>query len=601
MVDDKKSLLQEKVKSLPLLPGVYRFYDSEGNIIYIGKAKFLKKRVSSYFVQSNNTSFKIRSMIRKISDISHIVVDSESDALLLENNLIKQYKPRYNSLLKDDKTYPWIVVTNEEFPRVFFSRNKNHGSARYFGPFTSKKMVNVLLELFKRIYKVRTCKLDMTKDTVAEGKHKVCLEYHIKNCLGPCVGKQSYEDYNSSIKEIVSILKGNIPSLISDLKNRMKEFASNYMFEEAQTMKDKILALEGYQSKSTIVSPTIHNIDVFGYYSTDKVFCVNYLKIVNGSIVQSHNTFVELKFLTEIEDVIKRSVVAIRDIFKSTSKEIIVADRIDISGLNAGFVIPKIGDKKKLLELSERNAKYYYNDYLIAKEGKRKDKSEIVLDRLKRDLNMDVLPKHIECFDNSNIQGAFPVAACVVFKNGKPSKSDYRHFNVKTVVGPDDFASMYEILHRRYSRLLAEDEPLPQLIIIDGGKGQLGMAVKVLNELNILHRVTVVGIAKRLEEIFFPGDPIPLYIDKTSSSLKIIQHLRNEAHRFGITFHRNQRSKNFVDSTLLSIPGVGGKTADKLLSHFGSVAMIKKASVEDLAALIGQSKANTIYEKIKKL
>lgn len=594
-LSDFSDRISSYVKNLPDKPGVYQFLNSKGDIIYIGKAKSLKKRVLSYFTNKTDVHYKTKLMVRQIYSLSVVLVETESDALLLENNLIKKYKPKYNMLLKDDKTFPWIVVSKEDFPRVYVTRNIDKSAGFYFGPYTNKKIVYVLTDLFRQLYKFRTCKTSMTQKSIEEGRHKICLEYHIGNCKGCCENRQSQEEYSSNISEIKSILKGDISRLIIELKEKMAEFSSSYQFEKAQIIKERLDVLTQYQAKSTIVSTSIHNVDVFGFIEDDNLIYVNYLRVVNGCVIQSYTVEVIRQVNETIEEVLSYVIFDIRTKFESESKEIIVDIPINTDAFNAGFVSPKIGDKKKLLDLSVRNAKYYKLQKSKIIEDTQFSKTELLLERAKKDLQLDALPFHIECFDNSNIQGAYPVAACVVFKNGKPAKRDYRHFKIKTVVGPDDFASMREILHRRYSRLKAENQPLPQLIIVDGGKGQLSSAVEILTELELINKITVIGIAKRLEEIFFPGDSTPLYLDKNSPTLKLIQHLRNEAHRFGITFHRDQRSKGFVVSELDSIKGIGPKTKELLLTQYKSVATIKKTSFDDLQLLVGSAKANIIY------
>ncbi len=536
-------------------------------------------------------------MVRNIANIEYLVVDTEQDALLLENNLIKKYQPRYNVLLKDDKSFPWIVVKNEDFPRVMLTRNLVKDGSLYFGPYTSIGMVHTLLDLFKSLYPLRTCKLNLSPDKIALGKYKVCLEYHLGNCKAPCIGEYSQGDYNENITAVKSILKGNISSVIKYLKDLMFKYAEEYKFEEAEVVKQKIIKLKGYQSKSTIVSSNINNIDVFSIIDDENSAYINFLKVANGSIIQAHTIELKKRLDETLPELLSFGINDIRGRLNSTSRSVIVPFMPEVVFDNIEYIIPKIGDKKKLLELSERNVKYYRLERLKRLTAKKTIKPEDrIMQKMKKDLNLSVEPRHIECFDNSNIQGNFPVAACVVFRNGKPFSRDYRHYNVKTVVGPDDFASMEEIIFRRYSRLINEDKPLPQLVIIDGGKGQLGAAMKIFRQLEIDDKVNVIGIAKRLEEIFFPGDPIPLYLDKSSETLKVIQHARNEAHRFGITFHRNQRSKNFVSSELNNIKGVGKNTAQKLLAEFKSVEVIKSKSLNDLEQIVGKSKAKLVYE-----
>jgi excinuclease ABC subunit C len=588
--ENRIAYLKELIRVLPESPGVYQYFDETGKIIYVGKAKNLKKRVSSYFYKEPENA-KTRILVRKICDIKHIVVNSEQDALLLENNLIKKYQPRYNVLLKDDKSFPWIVVKNEPFPRVFSTRQIIKDGSEYFGPYTSGLMVKTLIDLFRQIYSLRTCRHPLTEENISKGKFKVCLEYHIGNCMGPCEGLQPEEEYLEYIREIKNILKGNITSVMKYMKETMMKLASEYKFEEAEDVKKKLTILEGYKSKSTIVNPKINNVDVFSIIDDDKYAFVNFLKVVNGAIIQAHTIEYKKKMDESVSTLLPMAIADIRERFHSNSREVIVPFEPEIQFEDVRFLVPKIGDKKKLLELSERNVKYYRLEKLkqIANQTK-VPKEARLLETTKRDLRLDKLPVHIECFDNSNIQGHFPVAACVVFKNGKPSKKDYRHFNIKTVEGPDDYASMEEVVYRRYSRLFNEGESLPQLVVIDGGKGQLGSAVKALRDLKLDDRIAIIGIAKKLEEIFYPGDPVPLYLDKNSESLKLIQHLRNEAHRFGITFHRNKRSGAFLKSRLEEIPGIGTESIRKLLNHFGSAKGVEEASLQGLTEVVGESR-----------
>jgi len=587
--------LEIQIKTLPSSPGVYQYYDKNGRILYVGKAKNLKKRVSSYFNKKHD-SHRIGVMVKKIREIKHIVVNSETDALLLENNLIKKYQPRFNVLLKDDKTYPWICIKNERFPRVFPTRRIIKDGSEYYGPFTSFKTVNTLLDLIKGLYKLRTCNYDLAEEKIQQGKYKVCLEYHLGNCKGPCEGNQLEAEYNANIEHIRQIVKGNFKDSLHKFRDQMKEFAENMEFEEAQQMKEKIEVLEKYQSKSTIVNPKISNVDVFTVTSDEAYGYVNFLQLSHGAIIRSH-TIEMKKRLDETDlELLELGITEIRQRFTSKSPEIYVPFKVDV-GENIKVTVPKLGDKKAIVDLSLRNAKYFRQDRF--KQMKIVDPDRHVnrlMAQMKKDLRLNEEPRHIECFDNSNIQGTNPVAACVVFKNGKPSKKDYRKFNIKTVEGPDDFASMEEVVFRRYRRLLNEEEPLPQLIIIDGGKGQLSSAVKALEDLGLRGKIAIIGIAKRLEELFYPGDSIPLYLDKRSETLKIIQQLRNEAHRFGITFHRNKRSNAALGTELESIPGIGEKTAVELLKNFRSVARIAKAKKEELEEVVGQAKAGLIYE-----
>lgn len=583
-----------QLSALPNGPGVYQFYDRDDKILYVGKAKNLKKRVSSYF-NKNHEYGKTRVLVKKIKRIKHIVVPTESDALLLENNLIKEYKPRYNVLLKDDKSYPWLCLKNERFPRLFPTRRVIKDGSEYYGPYTSMKTVRTLLDLIKSVYPLRTCNYDLSEEKIKGGKYKVCLEYHLGNCKGPCEGLQSSEDYDRQIADIKEIIKGNFKSSLHYFKGQMKSLAAEMRYEEAQRIKDKIEVLENYQVKSTIVNPKISNVDVFTIVSDSAMAYVNFLQLSHGSIIRSHTMEIKKKLDESNEELLQLAIVEIRQRFNSQSKELYLPFPVELDE-SLIISVPKLGDKKRLLELSERNAKFFrqerFNQIKIIDPDRHTNR---IMAQMKKDLRLSEEPRHIECFDNSNIQGTNPVAACVVFKDGKPSKKDYRHFNIKTVTGPDDFASMEEVVYRRYKRLLEEEEPLPQLIIIDGGKGQLSSALKSLDLLDLRGKIAIVGIAKRLEEIYFPGDSIPLYLDKKSESLKIIQHLRNEAHRFGITFHRNKRSKSAINSELENIEGVGEKTARDLLKKFKSVKRIKEASIEHLTEVVGPSKAQKIY------
>lgn len=588
--------IKELISVLPHDPGVYQYFDANGTIIYIGKAKNLFKRVSSYFVK-NHDSAKTRILVNRIADIKHIVVETEEDALLLENNLIKKFQPKYNVLLKDDKSFPWICIKNEEFPRVFSTRNIIRDGSTYFGPYTSLPMVKTILDFIRKQYKLRTCKLRLNDENINAGKYKTCLEYHIGNCNAPCIGRVEKKLYDDDIEEIRKILKGNIVTVINSLKERMISFSSDYEFEKAQHLKEKIELLDTYRSKSTIVNPAISNVDVFSIIDDEKSAYVNFIKVVDGAIIQAH-TFEMKKRLDESrEELLPFAIAEMRQEFFSNAKEIIVPFDIGYELKGVAFTIPQRGDKKKLLDLSTRNVFYYKKEKQKQYEKANPQKgTERILNRIKEDLRLTELPVHIECFDNSNIQGQYPVAACVVFKNAKPAKKDYRHFNIKTVEGPDDFSSMEEVIYRRYKRLIDEEQSLPQLIVIDGGKGQLSSAVKSLDKLQLRNKISIIGIAKKLEEIYFPDDSVPLYLDKNSESLKVIQHLRNEAHRFGITFHRNKRSKDFIKSELLSINGVGEKIASKLLKEFKSVKNIIEQSEESLSKVIGNAKGKTVYK-----
>lgn len=591
--------LKKIVSVLPNRPGIYQYFDSTGKIIYVGKAKNLKKRVSSYF-SKNHENRKTALLVRSIADIKYLVVETEQDALLLENNLIKKYQPRYNIQLKDDKTYPWIVIKNERFPRVFQTRNVIRDGSQYFGPYTSVVAVRTLLDLFRKLYKLRTCKFNLSNENVESGKLKVCLEYHIGNCLGPCEGMQNEEDYNQYIDEIRDILKGNISGVIKYLRELMHRYADDFKFEEANNVKEKLEILEKFQNRSTVVSSTITDVDVFGIDVVEKSAFVNYLKVINGAIVQTYTTEIKKALDETKEELLQYAIVDIRQKIYSNAKELLVPFKPEIEFEQVKFKTPVRGDKKKLLDLSQRNAKYFR----LEKEkqmvlAKPKQHTNRILETLKKDLQLKDLPTRIECFDNSNLQGSNPVAACVVFKNAKPAKREYRHYHVKTVEGPNDFASMEEIVFRRYKRQLDEKQELPQLIIIDGGKGQLGMALNALEKLNLRGKIAIVGIAKKLEEIFFPGDSVPLYLDKNSESLKVIQQARDEAHRFGITFHRKLRSKNFIKSELEEIPGIGEKTIQALLRQFKSLENLKNQPYDTVAKEIGDSKAVKIFDYFK--
>ena len=582
---------------LPHEPGIYKFIGEDENVLYVGKAKDLKKRVTSYFNKTQKI-YKTKLLVRNALRIDYTVVHSEQDALLLESTLIKRYQPRYNVMLKDGKSYVYIRIRNEKFPRIEFTRNVIRDGSTYFGPYTSKYRANILLELIKKLFKVRTCKLNLTKKNIEAGKFKVCLEYHIKNCLAPCVGLQSEEEYNVMIEQVKNILKGHFKNVRNYIKEKMAYYADRLEFEKAQEYKDKLIAFEDYQSKSTVVSTRIKDLDVFYLEMDDDNAYVNYLKVVNGSIILADTVKLEKNLDDDKETILRYAINVLRNKYNSVSKELVLPFRLKLAIEEVKITVPRKGDKMQLLEMSVKNVKYFkLQAQKTALEKKKKVSSaQRILSTMKSDLQMDKTPFHIECFDNSNLQGSFPVASCVVFKNAKPSKKDYRHFNIKTVVGIDDFASMEEIVYRRYSRLLRENEPLPQLLIVDGGKGQLSSAMKSINKLGIAGKITVVGIAKRLEEIYFPGDPIPLHINKKSESLKLIQQLRNEAHRFAITFHRDQRSKDFTKSAIRDIEGVGEKSVIKLLKHFKSVKKIRQASLEDISIVVGKSMAEKIYK-----
>jgi excinuclease ABC subunit C len=596
-----KEKLGNTIALLPDKPGIYQFIDKSGTIIYIGKAKDLRKRVSSYFTASKKSSYKTEVLVRKIAGIKHVIVENESDALLLENNFIKKYLPRYNVLLKDDKTFPWICIKKERFPRVFMTRRLEKDGSEYFGPYTSALMVRTLLNLVKQLYNLRNCNYNLSEENINKGKYKVCLEYHLGNCKGPCEKLQSEQDYNSSIIQIRQILKGNLQHVINYLNDLMKQYASGYQFEEADLIKKKTEVLEKFRSKSTVVSSRINNIDVFSIVDEENVAYVNYLKVVKGAIIQSHTIEMVKRIEENREELLSFAIVEIRERLKSDSGEIIVPFKMDVDFKNAKTVVPIKGDKKKLLELSYRNAKNYQREKSRQKADNKVDKrTDILLNTLKHDLRLKELPYHIECFDISNIQGANTVASCVVFRNSKPSKKEYRHFVIKTVKGINDFASMEEVVFRRFKRLTEENESLPQLVIIDGGKGQLNAALKSLQTLELKQKPVFIGIAKRLEEIYFPGDPVPLYLNKNSQSLKLIQSIRNEAHRFGIEFHRKRRIKSSLKSEIDNIQGIGDKTIQKLLQRFNDMNAVKNAGLEQLADVIGVKKANVVYEYFRR-
>ena len=596
-MNDRLNYITSLLSTIPEKPGCYQYYDAKGTVIYVGKAKNLRKRVSSYF-QKEHENRKTRVLVKQIYDLRYIVVDSEADALLLENNLIKQYRPRYNVLLKDDKTYPSIVIKNEPFPRIFQTRNIIRDGSLYYGPYSSVHFIRTLLHLIKELYPIRNCKHALTPEAIGSGKYKVCLQYHIKRCKAPCVGMQLAEEYNRNIADIKEILKGNSSKVSELLLERMKALAEEMRFEEAQEVKRQYDLVESFRLKSTVV-PMLHNVDVFSLDENETSFFINYMHVGSGAIVQVYTIEYQKKLDDEQKEyVLGLGIVEMRERFRSHANEIIVPfipEGVFPEGIS--FTVPQRGDKRKLLELSLQNAKQYKVDKLKRSEKfNPEQRATRLLTTIQKDLHLPVLPMQIECFDNSNIQGTNPVAACVVFKKAKPSKKDYRHFHIKTVVGPDDFASMREIVTRRYTRLLEEKAPLPQLIIIDGGKGQLNAATEVLRELNLLGKITIVGLAKRLEEIFYPGDPFPLVLDKTSETLKVIQHLRDEAHRFGITFHRHMRSKGQIVSELDTIKGIGEKTKEALLKKYKSVKRIREAPSAELEELIGKKKATLVAE-----
>lgn len=592
---ERSELIQNILRTLPDNPGVYQYYDVDGKIIYVGKAKNLKKRVLSYF-KDQHDSGKTMVLVKKIVDIKYIIVDTEIDALLLENNLIKKYQPRYNVLLKDDKTYPWICIKKEPFPRVFTTRIVVKDGSTYFGPYASGRVMHMVLDLIKQLYKLRNCNLKLDDKSIAANKFKVCLEYHIGNCKAPCVGKETEEDYDQTISEIKEIIKGNINTVSRHLKILLQQYIEKMEFENAQIIKEKIDLLEKFQSKSTVVSPTINNVDVFSIVSDEKSGYVNFLKVMNGAIIQGHTIELKKKLDESDEELLTLAIAELRDRFNSDSKEIIVPFAIDTEFPNIEFTIPQRGDKKHLLELSERNVEYYKREKIKQESLVDPERhTKRILEQMKKDLHLSEEPRHIECFDNSNFQGAYPVAAMTVFKDAKPSKKDYRHFNIKTVEGPDDFASMEEVIYRRYKRVLEENQPLPQLIVVDGGKGQLSSAIESLEKLGLRGKVGIIGIAKKLEEIYFPDDSIPMYLDKRSETLKIIQQIRDEAHRFGITHHRSKRDKGTLKTELTEIKGISTTTAQKLLSHFKSVKNIKEADEIQLAEVIGNAKGRIVF------
>ena len=590
--DDYKKI----APTLPKQPGVYQFIDAEDITLYVGKAKNLKNRLASYFGSKKHQAHKTRTMVKHASRIIFTIVETEADALLLENTLIKKIQPRYNVMLKDGKSYSYICIKKERFPRVFITRRVIKDGSTYFGPYTSRSRLKIILELIKTLFPLRTCSYNLSATNIESGKFKVCLEYHIKNCKGPCEGLEPEAEYNQKISQIRNILKGHFGAVKSHFLEQMQQHAENLEFEKAQQIKAKLTAFEDYQGKSTVVSTTIRDVDVFSIATDEKQAYVNYIKVVNGAIINTFTLEMTKNLDEEERDLLEYAIPFLREKFNSISPEIIAPYDVQLLEEEVTLTIPKIGDKKKLLDLSEKNGKYFLLQRMkeaISKSNKQTP-AERILRTLQSDLQMEQLPLHIECFDNSNMQGSHPVASCVVFRNAKPAKKDYRHYNIKTVKGPDDFASMKEVVHRRYRRLLDEGKDLPQLVIIDGGKGQLSAAVESLKLLGVYEQMTVIGIAKRLEEIFFAEDPIPLYINKKSESLKLIQQARNEAHRFAITFHRNQRSRNFTGSELTNIPGIGKKTAEKLLKHFGSVKKLRKASPDELATVAGKNAAQKI-------
>ena len=587
--------LKIELSTMPSEPGVYQFFNKEDKIIYIGKAKNLKKRITSYF-QKNIGSRKTKNLVKNIHEIKHIIVSSESDALLLENSLIKKYQPKYNILLRDDKTYPWIVIKKESFPRVLTTRRVEKDGSEYFGPFTNYKTVRTIMDVFSNLYSLRTCHYDLRQKNIIENKYKVCLEYHIGNCLGGCEGHQKEVDYNIYISNIRDFLKGNLSSSINYFKNEMKTASGSLHFEKAQKAKEKIELLENYQAKSTVVNSKLNNIDVFSIISDSSHAYVNHLQVAFGRIVRFHNVEIKKKLEETDKELLLMTLVNLREKFSSKNNTVISNIKFD-KILDLKFISPKAGDNKKLLDLSVRNATQFKIEKLKQVQIVDPERhTNRILNQMKIDLRLNEIPKHIECFDNSNIQGSNPVASCIVFKNSKPSKKDYRHFNIKTVEGPDDYASMEEVVFRRYKRMLDEKSVLPSLIIIDGGKGQLSSSIKALKKLKLENTIAILGIAKRLEEIFYPNDPIPLYLNKKSETLKVIQQMRNEAHRFAITFHRNKRSKQALTSSFDGIPGIGEKTKIALLKRFKSLKKIKETSLELLISEVGESKAKKLKE-----
>jgi excinuclease ABC subunit C len=592
------SFLPEDHLSLPDHPGVYKYFNADKELIYVGKAKSLKKRVSSYFNKNTGVNLKTRRMVKEITQIEIILVDSELDALLLENNLIKKSQPRYNILLRDDKTYPYLLLTKENFPRLFPTRNHLPRRGAYFGPFASVKAMNTVLDLLRELFTIRTCSLDLSYLKIKEDKYKVCLEYHVGNCQGPCVGKQAESDYLADIEQAKHILKGNLGVAKTYFKQRMQAHAENLEFEQAQRAKNRLELLEKYQAKSLITNPSISNLDVCTLVSDEKNAFVNYMRVKNGALITSKNVELKKRLDESEEELLVTALVRLQDQFQSDADEILVNIELEpIEGLNT--TVPKIGDKRKLIELSLKNALYYKKEKALLL-GLNQDKKDRVIKQLQRDLSLQEIPDHIECFDNSNIQGTNPVASMVCFLNGKPAVKEYRHYHIKTVEGPNDFASMKEVVGRRYKRLLEEEKPLPKLVVIDGGKGQLSSAIEALVELGIYGKMPIIGIAKRLEEIYFPGDSYPIHIDKKSESLMLLQRIRDEAHRFAITFHRNVRSKNAFGTQLTDIEGIGEGTAQKLLKQYKSLKKIKEATEEQLSATIGSTKAKLLVEWIEK-
>jgi len=591
-----KDYREKLLPYLPQQPGVYKFIGPEEEVLYVGKAKNLKNRVSSYFTAGKNQAYKTRKMVKSAERVEYIIVESEHDSLLLENTLIKKIQPKFNVMFRDDKSYAYICVKKERFPRVFFTRRRKKDGSLYYGPYTSKYKAKIVLDLIKQLFPLRTCKLNLSEQNIESGKFKVCLEYHIDNCMGPCVGEESEERYMEKIDQVKNMLRGRFGPVKKHIKRQMQLEAEKMNFEEAHKWKVRLEAFQDYQSRSTVVNPRIHDLDVYSIADNESHAFVNYIKVVNGVMINTYTLELKKNLNDDKKDLLELAILNLRDRFSDYAPEIVVPFEVDLLFEDTQWTVPQRGDKKKLLDLSKKNVLYFKQQKLQQQQARKNkaSRAERILKTMQEDLQMDRLPTHIECFDNSNIQGYHPVASCVVFKNAKPSKKDYRRFHIKTVEGPDDFASMEEVVRRRYTRLKAEDKPLPQLVVIDGGKGQLGSAVKILRSLDLLDKITVIGIAKRLEEIYFPGDPVPLYINKKSETLKVIQHLRNEAHRFAITFHRQMRSKNFTVSELTKIEGVGPKSRQKLLSHFGSVKKVSEAAESEIAEQVGPALAQRI-------
>ena len=587
--------MRDKIAILPDTPGVYTYYDAEGTVIYVGKAKNLKRRVSSYFNRTHD-SLRTNLLVRAIADMTYIVVPTEQDALNLEASMIKEYQPRYNVLLKDDKTYPWIVVTNEYFPRVLMTRQRIKDGSKYYGPYTNAAVARTVLELVRDLYPIRSCRLALTPDYISRGKGRLCLEYHMKRCGGCCVGKVPQSDYMMQIERVRQILRGDTAELMHYLRQEMERLSEQLRFEEAQELKVKYDLIARYQAKSVIVSQTIEETDVFGVDDDGKDVFINYMHVRHGAVVRSLTLHYKRRLDEPVPSLLTLAVNEISQKFGIRFREIIAAQDLDMEFDGLKVTVPQRGDKAKLLEVSEKNARQYKIDMLKHMERTSPEqRTDRLMERMKEDFRLSEYPRHIECFDNSNIQGTNPVASCVVFRNGRPAKNDYRHFNIKTVVGPDDFASMKEVLTRRYTRLMEEGRGLPQLIVVDGGKGQLSAAVEALESIGLRGTIAVVGIAKRLEEIYFPGDSVPLYIDKNSETLRVIQHLRDEAHRFGITHHRNRRSKGQTVSALDGIKGVGEKTRTALLSRFKSVKRLREADLDAIAEVVGPARASVVY------